>query len=332
MNQSDSNKNIDHFWLEKKLPAIEYCKIDRAANLLGCDVNDILHWASIDGIQLCVYTEWVPVMLNSVLWDEENDKQEVSLKWLTDEWRKKGCVITPSFNISALSSFMPETEMADPEIAHMVLNLGHAILSYDLALTESGLPLGHIQGLWAISNTEEQHVYMNIINNGYCEIDYQTLILDPVDCSEDNYFYVRTQPEDESEDISNSITITSSDLWITRINIEKILEFRGRRLPSIITGEIKPQTRPDRGTFETEKKRHKNADVHEQNRMNTIKALILAKERFPDECKNDKGKDTDTAWIAATLNHWVILGDGRKEPSPDHLRGLIRNYLKNSNE
>lgn len=37
-----------------KLLPLEYCKLDRAAELLGCKVQDILHWAAIRAINICV--------------------------------------------------------------------------------------------------------------------------------------------------------------------------------------------------------------------------------------------------------------------------------------
>lgn len=37
-----------------KLLPLEYCKLDRAAKLLGCEVEDILHWGKIGAINICV--------------------------------------------------------------------------------------------------------------------------------------------------------------------------------------------------------------------------------------------------------------------------------------
>nr|HAT2257105.1 hypothetical protein [Citrobacter freundii] len=36
------------------LPALEYCSLDRASRLLGCELDDILHWAEIRAIPLMV--------------------------------------------------------------------------------------------------------------------------------------------------------------------------------------------------------------------------------------------------------------------------------------
>lgn len=37
-----------------KLLPLEYCKLDRAARMLGCEVQDIIHWAAVGAIDLCV--------------------------------------------------------------------------------------------------------------------------------------------------------------------------------------------------------------------------------------------------------------------------------------
>ncbi|PXY62368.1 hypothetical protein DMY04_22225, partial [Enterobacter hormaechei subsp. steigerwaltii] len=36
------------------LPALEFCTLDRACRLLGCELGDILHWAEIKAITLMI--------------------------------------------------------------------------------------------------------------------------------------------------------------------------------------------------------------------------------------------------------------------------------------
>lgn len=40
--------------MENLLP-LEYCKLDRAARLLGCEIEDLIHWGAIGAIELSVY-------------------------------------------------------------------------------------------------------------------------------------------------------------------------------------------------------------------------------------------------------------------------------------
>ena len=48
-NQGDAS-----IWETNNLPALEYCDLNRAANLLNCKVADLLHWAEIGAIELCL--------------------------------------------------------------------------------------------------------------------------------------------------------------------------------------------------------------------------------------------------------------------------------------
>lgn len=36
------------------LPALEYCSLDRASRLLGCELGDLLHWAELSAIPLMI--------------------------------------------------------------------------------------------------------------------------------------------------------------------------------------------------------------------------------------------------------------------------------------
>lgn len=40
--------------MENLLP-FEYCKLDRAARMLGCEVDDLIHWGAIGAIELSIY-------------------------------------------------------------------------------------------------------------------------------------------------------------------------------------------------------------------------------------------------------------------------------------
>lgn len=37
-----------------KLLPLEYCRLDRAARLLGCEVEDLIHWGAIKAVDLCL--------------------------------------------------------------------------------------------------------------------------------------------------------------------------------------------------------------------------------------------------------------------------------------
>ena len=43
-----------NIWENLGIASLEYCKIERAANLLNCTVDDIFHWAELGRIELCI--------------------------------------------------------------------------------------------------------------------------------------------------------------------------------------------------------------------------------------------------------------------------------------
>ncbi|ECI3885705.1 hypothetical protein AHV09_02080, partial [Salmonella enterica subsp. enterica] len=49
------------------LPLREYYPIERAAELLECTVDDLIHWAKFDRIRLCIYLDETPGMFR--VWD-----------------------------------------------------------------------------------------------------------------------------------------------------------------------------------------------------------------------------------------------------------------------
>lgn len=55
----NKQKNIEREEAPKLLP-LEYCTVERAARLLGCEVEDINHWHEVGAIELCVRLEDAP--------------------------------------------------------------------------------------------------------------------------------------------------------------------------------------------------------------------------------------------------------------------------------
>lgn len=47
-------ENQPNIWQANGIPALEYCKLDRASRLLGCEVEDLIHWFEVGAIDLCV--------------------------------------------------------------------------------------------------------------------------------------------------------------------------------------------------------------------------------------------------------------------------------------
>lgn len=46
---------------------LEYCRIDRAARLLECEVEDIVHWGAVGAVKLCVQVDLMPCCLETLI-------------------------------------------------------------------------------------------------------------------------------------------------------------------------------------------------------------------------------------------------------------------------
>ncbi|PHS90867.1 hypothetical protein AAW02_03010 [Aeromonas dhakensis] len=75
---------------DNPLLPLEYCRIDRAARLFGCEVEDILHWCSIGAIEGSAWLSAVPaypvfVKDNSIVEDEDEYDEQLDLLFYPDE-------------------------------------------------------------------------------------------------------------------------------------------------------------------------------------------------------------------------------------------------------
>ena len=61
-----------------KLLPLEYCSLDRAARLLGCEVQDLLHWGSIGAIKLCLNGAGSGVLLDIEKVDKAKNGEEIA--------------------------------------------------------------------------------------------------------------------------------------------------------------------------------------------------------------------------------------------------------------
>lgn len=54
---------------------LEYCKLDRAARLLGCEIQDIVHWGAIGAINICYWLDNVSVFMAFLNYAEKEKKE-----------------------------------------------------------------------------------------------------------------------------------------------------------------------------------------------------------------------------------------------------------------
>lgn len=269
-----------NFWFDRNIPALEYCRLPRAAELLGCNISDLLHWAEIEAIELCLKIDSMPVYVDF-------DSPEIS-KWFNEQLQNESITLIPRVKFSEKSIFQLCVSMADPENSDLKYHLSGGDIGYNIQRNKDGAVLGYAEGLWNffVSGLNDEF-YFELLNRECITIDFFDLgisaadkdsepvaYLRPCDFKENNFFGGIDYNDDlnSQEVLPRFITITINDLFITREQIEFIHSNKGCVLTSIITGKAKRHQSVQIGhsTFNEEHKRKRRAPKKEA----LIKALM----------------------------------------------------------
>lgn len=185
--------------MENLLP-LEYCKLDRAARLLGCEVDDLIHWGKIGAIDLCLRRPGIGTLAPNIRWDgteQSSDNLLVSVFENLD-------ISLGSYSIlSSVAGYSP-------------------IPSFDL-LPEDDICRTHVlfSGFWVFGA-------IHIIELG--SVCSDVFVITPYD-SKNNGVLGLIAPQ-EREDFQ---PISKEDLWIMRPDLEKLKKAidSGDYLPNI---------------------------------------------------------------------------------------------------
>ncbi|MFQ2404342.1 hypothetical protein ACK31G_05275 [Aeromonas caviae] len=253
---------------------LEYCRIDRAARLLGCEVEDILHWCSIGAIEGSAWLSAVPaypvfVKDNSIVEDEDEYDEQLDLLFYPDE--TSGIRPQPtSIGCNAKLTRRYGTHGSPTTIADGLWSLDkslfeHMLLERKTYLSEwSLLPAGFYSGL---------------------ERDYQCILLE--------------SREDESPIDPSQIWIIKRDLVLLKKHIES-----GDPIPkeAYLQAQRASQKTPPQ---------HPIAEYHAANRERVLAAAIRAK---LNPAWQDDPDDTAVDWATKVINYEHALFDDKKCP------------------
>lgn len=204
------------------LPALEYCSLERACRLLGCELNDILHWAELSAIPLMVkFTHKVSCDAR-IIFSDKIDLYES----LRDIDPGDG-----NFKASQLSSFsLTAEDNADYEFEG-VINPIHNMIEYELEC--------NLNGFWELINftLNEERVDFTAVKPFRNKYEWISIA---------RYW--------------GGTEFTISDLYISRESIEVISGVKQRALlsianfeddnkPRMISEDISPKTRNYRAVF-----------------------------------------------------------------------------------
>ncbi|HFD3105076.1 TPA: hypothetical protein ACF220_002358 [Klebsiella quasipneumoniae subsp. similipneumoniae] len=311
------SKKEDHGSI--KIPPMEYFTLDRAASILQCDTDDLLHYGVIGAIPLCVMMRH---FCSALVFVGGKDIQD-PIEFYNEHKVNSSFLFRDSNYVSHFNSTLTE---------------------HDAYKTDSGLILfrGLANGLWCLGRSEIESL---LYSKRARVID--TTIFRPfgwdtfrektgLSCQiiSDRYFNQSWLPTlnrqlaesigfqlSESRKPALNETLTTSDLFIARDTILKLKDAidTGEPMKSIINGGvIELSLSPS-----SEKKEHGNTVRFRENREFMIANLVYVKLTYPEECKNDRGDETNDAWAEATLNHWGFIGAGKEAPSKDFLTRII---------
>ncbi len=188
------------------LPPPEYCSLPRAAEILECDKRDLLHWAAIGLIEICIYLDYA----DAEVWlTGNNDNNPEVFERLKDRY---GYIAPNSYidtqeslDIGACSAKAKKEKQNKQGLWGMFTP---AYPRYIKAF---------ISGLWSISCiTPSLEVKGHIEIPAYDEENIRGFAIRPADVA---HFFIT--PFLLRNDIP--FTLTADDLFITRRQIEKLL-------------------------------------------------------------------------------------------------------------
>jgi hypothetical protein len=229
------NKKIDKsVWEANNIPALEYCKLSRAAELLNCKIEDIIHFSEIGVIELSIKLRGFEVCLNSPFeWREQA------------EWEEGfGPSLFPYSHNSPLSLFLPKAEIFRPEKKRKYFY-------HNEANTALRSPLLYLYGLWSLVIMPTKTPFFSHLSYGH-EVSLTALELSLKECDipftemmDDNIIFVSPPTEhlyrnDFLDATLNHpvVSLTVDDIYLTRKQIEKIYNGMGETLPNYINNGV----------------------------------------------------------------------------------------------
>lgn len=330
------NANPRSAWEKHGLPALEYCKLDRASELLGCKVDDLLHWAEIGAIELCLEFDGfdaqisLPIDRVTETVTDNVEKKEIYKEWIECQLYKVLEYLDPiPIDGAPLSKIEPKWDLGELVFYELWVSV-----SKDMDVITEIAPIISLHGLWSLCvNIRNPFKEMRLY--GYSEWRMSHLLLTPADINSEKYGIYRAYGARTSEDL---IAITPRNLLITKEQIRRICETRGNSFSlSYVNGEVRPISfRRKKEEDTNDVLIHGNARNNARRRENILLALGYVKFHYPKECerslKSGGSKESANAWAEALLNHWALFGEETEAPTVSYLLPIIRDIYRLPNQ
>lgn len=272
------------------IPVIEFCRLERAAKILSCEIDDLLQWGAVGAIELCVL---LSNAITSLCIDVD---EEGLLKIISDE-----------------NNYLKENIKIGSSIIHPI-NKINTIEYYIESHGEDDISLLYClaSGLWMIN---QQRIIIDLLSSG-------TALISPLALSLSDYHGTKNYLMEDKDYILNDIisdpshnnfgAITIADVWITNEQIEKIKSYAGKHIP---TPEAHFMPTSTHNPSPVIKIPHQRTEASAVARLAILEVAILIKEKYADEfkenCLKSDGDYNITKWAERIIDSPHLFADGR---------------------
>ncbi len=318
-------------WSDNGLPEMEYCPLTRAAELLNVKIEDLLHFAEIGFIELCVKMDGFEAGLFSPMGYRD------PASW--EDFCENNVNVLLGFEVATkengLSLFSPK--YTPPVNFHN----GKIAEKYFYEHNDTpGLrhPIIFLFGLWALTGMGDRHIFYKLSINGSINLNPLSFMLKEADYipnpDSDDFYYAHPLREHlygnsglVKERIKTIVTLTCEDFYITRTQIDKIYSNIGKPISNL---KNKNNSFEDKEHYTKIRARENRFKIHQA----ITKLLILHPHNPNDDSSNYRAADGRIiiAKVTRCLDyHAANLFDDKELPIKDEsrLRAIISDYLEN---
>lgn len=269
---------------ESPLLPLEYCRITRAAQLLNCEVNDILHWGAVGAIRLSVMLDNAPAIM--VLSDEDgliedNAKYDDMMETLFSQ-------LTQSPNQELLLSKYSRIQPRQGSHTDLVFTYASGLWSLQASVIQK-----LEQTDTAIDIADEAFLPLSSTNNS---IEPSAVLSKHIDNLAMYWEGCISEPE---------FILVPEQLWITKEDLDVLYKHiqSGEELPHMsLRHAIKPKN-------QNASISERMAEMHAQNRELILAVAIRAQHRYKNEFI-----DNATLWAQTIVDHEHTLFKSQKAP------------------
>ena len=281
-------------WERNSIPVMEFCSLKRAAELLNCQIDDLIHFAQIGIIEFCLELNGFEAAL--MMMRKGGDFKD----W---ENMYPPRVLNYS-NKSALSHFIPKAKFDIDYTEDKPVSPPKQIYHLENKPNIKS-PLILLSGLWSIcvisptsSLYKELKVYgkarllahdisfkeahMPFTNAAFGSDEWVILAMSPFE----GLSSIEGLVSPSNKNIIGNITL--DDIYLTRYQIEKLDNGVGKELPSYVNGGV--------SSIESIRRVHGNVEASATKREAVYKAAIYWLLNDPASCNGKRGKLTIDAW------------------------------------